>query len=240
LITSGREREELIELGLIARFAKQIFLSMVEPGMTSKKIDDFAKDFFIANNVESAPMKAYDFPGQTCISVNNIVAHGVPNDVPFRHGDVVNIDVSITRNGLWVDTGHSVVCGEPSERQRNLLNATVLARTAAIQAARPGAALVEIAEAIEKVADSYGLKVIENLGGHGVGKYIHEEPYISNCVKNAEEGVLKAGQVIAIEPILSYDSRYVVEFGDWELGTATQSAQFEHTIIVGNPSTIVT
>jgi methionyl aminopeptidase len=240
IIRTERQMKEMQDLGIIARAGLQILLSMVEQGITPKIIDDFAKDFFEANNVKSAPIEAYKFPGQTCISVNNVIAHGIPDNTPFKNGDMVNIDLSITRNNHWIDTGMSVVCGVASEKQKHLLKATRLARRAAIEAAVPGAKLVEIAQAVEKVAQRNGLTVIENIGGHGVGNFIHEEPFISNAVKNAQHGVLVKNQVIAIEPILSYGDSEVVRQGPWHLVSSEQSAQAEHTIIVGTPSKIIT
>lgn len=213
---------------------------MVEPGMTGRKIDDFAYEVFKANKVDSAPLKAYGFPGNVCISVNQTAAHGIPDDYVFQNGDMVNIDVSLHKDNVWVDTGMSIVCGEASDEQSNLLKATREARREAIKAAKPGSPIKDIATAVEAVAAKYGVGVVDNLGGHGVGDFIHETPYISNVVKYAENHILRAGEVIAIEPIMSYQNCSVLKSGRWHLDSPTQSAQAEHTVIVGTTTKIVT
>jgi len=240
IIKTERQEKKLSELGIIASYGLNIFLSMVEPGMTGRKIDNFAYEFFKANNVDSAPLKAYGFPGNICISVNETAAHGIPDDYIFQNGDMVNVDVSIHKDDVWVDTGMSIVCGKGSAEQLNLLKATREARREAIAAAKPDSHVRDIAAAVGAVAAKYGVGVVDNLGGHGVGDFIHEPPYISNVTSYVDNHVLRAGEVIAIEPILSYQNCSVLKSGAWHLNSPTQSAQAEHTIIVGTTTKIIT
>jgi methionyl aminopeptidase len=134
----------------------------------------------------------------------------------------------------------SIVCGTASSKQTNLLKATREARRKAIEAAQPDRPVKDIAEAVEAVAARYGVGIIDNLGGHGVGNFIHEAPYISNVSRYAETHILRAGEVIAIEPILSYQNGSVLKSGRWHLDSPTQSAQAEHTVIIGTPTRIIT
>lgn len=240
IVRTERQRSTLVELGRIAHDTLRHCLEMVQPGVTGLEIDAFAAEFFSNNNVKSAPIEQYQFPASVCVSVGNTVAHGVPNDVPFEQGDMVNIDVSLTRDDVWVDTGRGTTAGEPTESQKYLLEAVYTARSAAVHAAKPGKPYIAVAQAVERTARRYGLTVIENLGGHGTGGSLHEPPYLSNVSKNADTGFFRKGQVVAVEPILSYKSTLVQSDGPWHLTTDTQAAQAEHTIIINTKPEILT
>ncbi|HEX5095529.1 MAG TPA: type I methionyl aminopeptidase, partial [Acidimicrobiia bacterium] len=191
----------------------------------------------------SAPRLAYDFPGNTCISVNDALAHGIPSAaVVLREGDLVNVDVSAELDGFWADTGASAAVGEVSARHRTLLDVTRVARDEAIATVRAGARVGVVGRAVERRAKRHGFRVIRNIGGHGVGRYIHEEPHVANHFDPSARTVLHEGLVLAIEPFLTTGATQVIEDADgWTLRTpdGSRGAQFEHTVVVTRGAPII-
>lgn len=217
----------------------------VEPGMTTREIDQLGAQYLARHGAESAPKKTYDFPGATCISINEEVAHGVPGDRVVRHGDLVNIDVSAHLEGYVGDTGGSFVVGAPPlEVQAQLMTAARRARDEAIQVVRAGRELRWIGRMVERVARESGFGVIRNLGSHGVGRRLHEEPsFIPGFEDPRDSRRFHAGMVITVEPFLTTGKSMVREGRDgWTLlnRPGSWSAQYEHTIIVTNGEPIIT
>ncbi|MGH1359914.1 MAG: type I methionyl aminopeptidase [Burkholderiaceae bacterium] len=192
---------------------------------------------------QSAPRLTYDFPGATCISVNEEAAHGVPGSRVIFAGDVVNVDVSASLNGYFADTGGTTVVPPISPIKARLCHATRVALSHAVSEARAGVKINRIGKVIQSVAKKHRFKIIRNLAGHGIGRSLHEEPEgIVGYYDRGDTRTLSAGQVIAIEPFLSTKSTYVDEGQDgWTLigHRANLSAQYEHTIIVTNGAPIV-
>ena len=245
IVSNVSDVEKLQALGDVARGVLNSCLDLVVPGASGTVLSEAAEEMFVRAGVEAAPPLAAGFPAPICVSVNSCVAHGVPDDTPFEEGDTVNVDVSVTKEGLWVDTGLTTFAGGASDTNYALQQATILARTAMIHAAQDGVSLYDIADTCQRIASRYGYQIIRNYGGHGTGDALHTEPFISNYPPEATEGHLSAGQVIAIEPILSLSSinGYPVEGSECGIHTDTQSAQAEHTIIVpesGNRPIFVT
>jgi methionyl aminopeptidase len=191
----------------------------------------------------SAPQLTYDFPGATCISINEEAAHGVPGDRVIRAGDVVNIDVSAELDGYFADTGGTGVVPPSSTLKNRLCHATRQALAAAMQAARASAPLNGIGAAIERTAKQHRFRIIENLGSHGVGRALHEAPdHIPGYRAPRDRRVLTEGMVITIEPFLSTSSRQVTEGDDgWTLlaDPGNLSAQYEHTMIITRGAPVV-
>jgi methionyl aminopeptidase len=223
--------------------ARDAMLAAIEPGVTTGALDAIAHDVLRAHGARSAPQLAYGFPGTTCISVNHEAAHGIPSARRvLRAGDVVNVDVSAELDGYWADTGASAPVGPASATVRHLLKATRGAQRDAMAVARAGRPLRHIGRAVQRRAHRSGLRVVANLCGHGVGRYIHESPSVPSIEVTRDRTVLWEGLVLAIEPFLSPTATAAVEGGDgWTLCTADRSlvAQFEHTIIVTNGRPIV-
>jgi methionyl aminopeptidase len=233
----------LRRVGKIVAAVLQEMLDSIEPGMTTAELDAIGKKLLDRHGVRSAPQLMYDFPGATCISVNEAAAHGVPGPRVIQAGDVVNVDVSAELDGYFADTGGTRVV-PPSTPQKNLLcHATKLALTDAVDQARAGNRINQIGQAVQRVAKNYRLKTIRNLAGHGVGRSLHEDPEaIVSYFEPKDSRVLHEGMVIAIEPFLSTRSTHVQEAPDgWTLvGEAGNlSAQFEHTLIVTRGAPIV-
>lgn len=213
------------------------------PGISTGELDRMGSEVLRRHGATSAPQKAYAFPGATCISVNDELAHGIPSPRRvLREGDLVNIDVSAELDGYWADTGASFAVGEVSARKRLLLSATERARDEAVSSARAGTALRELARIVERRARKHGFRVVSNLGGHGVGRFIHEPPHVANTMREATREKVWEGLVMTIEPFLTTRATHVEEADDgWTLRTPDGSigAQFEHTMIITRGAPIV-
>src|SRR5690606_37314090 len=185
----------------------------------------------------------YDFPGATCISINEEAAHGIPGNRVIRAGDVLNIDVSAELDGYFADTGGTTVVPPNNPQKTRLCHATRTALALAMKQARAGQPINGIGAAIQRTARAYGFKVIENLGSHGVGRALHEAPeHIPGYFDPHDKRILQEGMVITIEPFLSTKSRLVSEAADgWTLVGArgNLSAQYEHTMIITKGDPIV-
>ncbi|MFO6420374.1 type I methionyl aminopeptidase [Hylemonella sp. W303a] len=235
-IETQEDLEGLRRVGRAVALVRDEMLSRVQPGMTTRELDEIGEQLLARQGVRSAPRLVYDFPGATCISVNEEAAHGVPGDRVLQAGDVLNVDVSAELGGYFADTGGTTVIPTGSAQKARLCHATREALSNALQVVRAGRPIRDVGAAIEQTARRYGFRVIENLCGHGVGRSLHEEPeYIPGYFDRTDTRVLQEGMVIAIEPFLSTKSRTVKEAADgWTLVGApgNLSAQFEHTLVV--------
>lgn len=242
-VESQSDVDGILKAGRIVARVRDAMLDAIEPGMTTAELDALGSDLLDRHGAKSAPKVTYEFPGATCISVNEEAAHGIPGKRVIEAGDIVNVDVSAEFEGYFADTGASIVVPPGSTVKERLCHATRLALKHAIAEARAGAPINRIGQAIERTANAHDFKVIRNLGGHGIGRSLHEEPEgIVGYYDRRETRRLKLGQVIAIEPFLSTISTHVMEAGDgWTLvgHPANLSAQYEHTIIVTNGAPIV-
>lgn len=233
----------LQRIGRIVSLVLKQMLDALEPGITTRELDTLGDTLLSRHGARSAPRLTYDFPGATCISVNEEAAHGVPGERIIRAGDVVNVDVSAELDGYFADTGGTRVVPPSTATKTRLCHATRTALANAMKQARDGRPINGIGGAIERTARAYGFKVIENLGSHGVGRALHEEPeHIAGYFDRADRRTLKDGMVITIEPFLSTRSKVVSEAEDgWTLlGTeGNLSAQYEHTMIITKGQPIV-
>lgn len=214
-----------------------------EPGMTTAELDALGSKWLAEAGAESAPQLTYGFPGATCISVNEEIAHGVPGPRRLTAGDMVNIDVSARVGKYFADTGASFTVPPDNLVKKRVRTATLSALGAALREVRPGARVSRIGHAIEGVARSNGLRVVRNLCSHGVGAALHEEPTdITGYHEPRDRRIMQEGLVFTIEPFLSTKARHAVDAGDgWTLvgpkGSIT--AQYEHTVVVGRHGPIV-
>jgi methionyl aminopeptidase len=226
----------LQRIGKIVANCLQHMAQTMEPGMTTAELDSCATRFLAEHGAESAPRKVYNFPGTTCISVNEAVAHGIPGLQKLAPGDLVNIDVSAVLDGYYADTGASFIVPPAPPLKEAICQATQEALEAAIGAARAGLSLQVIGQSIERVARKHKMTVIENLGSHGVGRGLHEEPrFIPPIFDPKERRRLHENQVITIEPFLSNGARQVDTARDgWTLLTPRPylAAQYEHTMVI--------
>jgi methionyl aminopeptidase len=242
-IESETDVEGLKAVGRVVSSVLREMLDALEPGMTTAELDELGHRSLERRGACSAPRVTYDFPGATCISVNEEAAHGIPGPRIIRPGDVVNVDVSAELGGYFADTGGTRVVPPSTPVKDRLCHAARLALGAAVQAARAGKPVNRIGSAIEQVARRHRFRIIRNLAGHGVGRALHEEPSgIVGYFDARDRRVLREGMVIAIEPFLSTRSTYVAEAPDgWTLlaPPGNLSAQYEHTVIVTRGAPIV-
>lgn len=215
-----------------------------KPGMTAKELDDFGGEMLNSLGAKSAPKLTYGFPGWTCISINNEIAHGVPSaEKVLQEGDLINIDVSAELNGFWSDNGGSFVMGEDIHGHNKLVNASKRILTKALSQIKGGVKISEIGRLIETEAKRSGYKVIKNLTGHGIGRSLHEEPHeIANYYDRYNQTRFRKNSVVAIETFIStISTTAATERDGWTMvgSRGGYVAQHEHTIIVTDGKPVI-
>ena len=233
-VTADAELAALRAAGAVVAETIAAMRRAARTGMTTKELDSVADEVFARHGARSAPQVDYDFPGTTCISVNDEAVHGIPGDRTLADGDLVKLDVTVELNGFYADACRSVVIGTNDQAQR-LIDAADAALDLALAAATTGAPLNAIGAAVETTVTERGFSVCEALSGHGIGRRIHEEPDVPNYFIEELDEPLRDGLVMTIEPIIAAGAGDVVETGDgWTVKTAdgSPSAHAEHTIVV--------
>lgn len=238
-------REDLMgmmTIGRIVRSTIEHMAAQMAPGMSTAELDALGAAYLKQQGARSAPILAYQFPGATCISINDEAAHGIPGPRIIQPGDMVNIDVSAEKDGYWADAGRSYAVDPIGEEKQKLIDATAAALQIALQHARAGEMMNKLGQAVEKHAKQHGYEVIEELGGHGIGRHIHEKPSVPMFYIRRYRERFQAGQVLTLEPFLTHGARHVYTLDDgWTLKTDNGGlvAQFEETIIITQEAPIV-
>lgn len=238
------------ELAGMRRISEIVALTLKEmraqarPGMTTRQLDALGGQILKDHGARSAPAKTYGFPGHTCISVNNEVAHGVPSHKKIlQEGDLVNIDVSAELDGYWSDNGGSFVLGTDIHRHEKLVNTSRQILKKAIMSIRTGVKIADLGHLIESEARKAGYRVIRNLTGHGIGRSLHEEPHdIANFRDRFNFTRFKKNSVVAIETFISTSSTIARTLSDgWTLvgNRGGFVAQHEHTIVVTDTKPLI-
>lgn len=235
-ISNEEELAKLREIGRIVADTMRAMQQAMEPGMTTAELDAIGAKLLEQAGARSAPQVTYDFPGATCISVNEEIAHGIPGGRVLAAGDLINIDVSAEKDGFFGDTGASAVLGGASAAQERLLRDGKRALWTGIGQVKAGAKLNGIGTAIEKFAKGNRYTLVKNLASHGVGRALHEEPeQIPTWHEPGDRRVMHEGLVITIEPFLSMGANWAAETNDgWTLVSSPRAptVQFEHTMVV--------
>ena len=235
-ITSIEELEKLKKIGSIVGRCLDHMSKKLEPGISTHDLDQIGKAFLDLHGAQSAPKLVYDFPGTTCISLNEEAAHGIPSRTKkLNAGDLINIDVSAELNGFFADTGGSFIIPPITPVKKKVCEVAMSTMWKGIAAAVDGQNLNEIGRAMENEARKNNLSVIRNLCSHGVGRWLHEEPdQIAGYYDKKDRRVLKEGMVITVEPFVSTGAREVIDSGDgWTLINPNHlTAQYEHTIVI--------
>lgn len=247
-VESAEELDGLRACGALVRQVFQLMKGAARPGIRTDALDRLAQDVFDRAGARSAPAHFYDFPGATCISVNEAVAHGIPGQRRLVAGDLVNIDVSAELNGFVADMGESFVVpgaeGPAVRAAEHICRSVRQGVWAAIRQVRAGRPLNLIGQTAERVATRRGYRIVENLGSHGVGRLLHEEPSYVPKHDPKERRRLEAGMVLTIEPFFTTGRPWVEEAPDgWTLLTApgALTAQYEQTIVVRDgPAEVLT
>jgi methionyl aminopeptidase len=210
----------------------------LRPGMTTAELDAIGERFARNEGARSAPQLAYDFPGFTCLSVNDEIVHGIPGSRVIREGDVVKLDVTLELDGYMADSAVTVVLAPVSIEARQLQRAARIAFNKGLAVARAGQTLREVGSAARRE----GAMVIRELTGHGIGRRIHEPPSVPNWADPDSRTVLTEGLVIALEPMLTNVPARVVEEADgWTLSThnGALAVHHEHTIVIRRGAPLV-
>ncbi|WP_082050497.1 type I methionyl aminopeptidase [Risungbinella massiliensis] len=243
IIQNQEELAGLRKIGQVVAKAREEMKAQAKPGMSTKQLDLIGKQVLDHYGAESAPYVMYQFPGITCISINQEVAHGIPSDRSMEDGDLVNVDISAVLDGYYADTGVSFVVGKQNELLEQLCQCAEDAFFEAMKKIKAGAKKNQIGKAVEILARKRGFEVIQNLTGHGIGRSLHEPPtHILNYYEPQDKSLLKKGHVLAVEPFISMKADHVIESGDgWTFITPDQSlvAQYEHTIVVTEDKPII-
>jgi len=242
-ITNDTQREDLIEGGKRLAAVLRALRDATAPGITTEELDDLAEKLirdggdepvFLGYTPEGA---GRPYPASLCVSINDEVVHGIPNESvkTLKEGDIVGLDLGLSHNGVIVDAAITVPVGNINEETKKLLRATEAALAAGIAAAVPGNHIGDISNAIQKEIEGAGFAVIKELGGHGVGELVHEEPFIPNYGRPGKGELLEEGMVLALEPISSAGKAAVVLAADgytFRTKDGSRSAHFEHTILL--------
>lgn len=243
-ITNESELTGMQKVSEAVAFTLREMISYAQPGMTTKDLDEYGAKILSDFGAKSAPYLTYGFPGWTCISVDNEFCHGIPSDKrTLKEGDLINIDVSAELNGYWADNGGSFVVGKDIHGHQKLVNASreILQKT--ISNIKGGVKIAEIGALMETEAKKRGFKVIRNLGGHGVGRSLHEQPdELMNYKNRFDTRRFKKNSVVAIETFISTTSNIAVELNDgWTMvgNKGGYMAQHEHTILITDGKPVI-
>lgn len=225
-------------------YALREMINYAQPGMSTKELDEFGAKILSDFGAESAPHLTYGFPGWNCISVDNEFCHGIPSEARIlKEGDLINIDVSAELDGFWSDNGASFVLGKDINQHQELVDASKVILRKAISNIKGGVKIADIGYIMETEAKKRGFKVIKNLGGHGIGRSLHEQPdNIMNYKNRFDLRRFKKNSVVAIETFISTSSTYVTELNDgWTMvgNKGGYMAQHEHTIMVTDGKPII-
>ncbi|HXW54378.1 MAG TPA: type I methionyl aminopeptidase [Candidatus Cybelea sp.] len=234
-IESYADLLRLKEVGHICHLALRAMGRFVRPGVTTRQLADVGARVMRENGARSAPALIYGFPGEICISVNDEAVHGIPSPRQIERGDLVKLDVTFEKNGYVGDAAITVAVEPASEQARRLARCAERAFEQAMRVARAHHRINEIGRAVEQEVHRSGFLVIRALGGHGIGRTIHEPPSVPNYADLAARKRLTPGLVITVEPIIATSTEHSFTAADgWTERTSDGSlaAHFEHTIII--------
>ncbi len=239
---SKEEIKRIRHAGHIVALVHQEMKRIIEPGITTKYLDDVAADIIKKNKAVATFLGYNGFPASICASVNEQVVHGFPlENVILKEGDIISVDVGATYGGLVGDGAWTYAVGEISEENKRLLKTTEESLFAAIAQMLHGNTLDMVGGAIEEVANREKLGIVRQYGGHGVGHAMHEDPFVFNY-KTGNKTILKSGMTIAIEPMLNLGCDEVEVMSDkWTVCTVDKkpSAHFEHSILVTDAEPVI-
>ena len=234
-ITEVHQLDLLRRSGRVVAEALRAMEAAVAPGVSTAELDHIAQRILEHHGAVSAPRKFYDFPGCTCISLNEEAVHGVPGPRKIRSGDMVKLDVTVDLDGWVADAAVTVLVEPVRSVARRLSQCSREALIEALKVARAGAPVHRIGRRVQDCVESCGFRVLRMLCGHGVGRSIHEEPVVPNFYDPGYDTILKDGMVLTIEPIIAVSTEEVLKGSDgWTLSTRDRSlsAHFEHTLCI--------
>ena len=235
-IKTAAEIEKMRVAGRLAAEVLEMIEPHVQPGVTTEELDRICHDYIVnEQGAVPAPLNYRGFPKSICTSVNHQVCHGIPGNKRLKKGDVVNIDITVIKDGFQGDTSKTFYLGEPSILARRLSETSYQAMYKGIEQVRPGARLGDIGHAIQRFVENRNYSVVREYCGHGIGREFHEDPQILHYGTPGTGEELQAGMCFTIEPMINAGKRQVKLLPDgWTVVTKDRSlsAQWEHTILV--------
>lgn len=239
-LKSPREIELMRRAGALTAQARALAGSMVEPGVTTLEIDHAVRDFIRSHGAEPSFLNYGGYPGSACISINDVVIHGIPDHRKLMEGDIVSVDVGAFIGGFHGDCAGTYPCGKVSDEALRLIRATQQSFFEGIRYAREGYRLSDISAAVQAYAESQGYSIVREYVGHGIGRNMHEPPEVPNYGRPGHGPRLLRGMTIAVEPMVNAGSAAIVQMPDgWTVRTADgkYAAHYENTVLItaGDP-----
>ncbi len=236
-IKTPEEIEKMRVAGRLAAEVLEMIEPYVKPGVTTNELNQICHDYIVnEQGCIPAPLNYHGFPKSICTSVNHTVCHGIPNDKKLKNGDIINIDITVIKDGYHGDTSKMFFVGDVAPHAQRLCEVTRECMFKGIEQVRPGATLGDIGEAIQKHAESNHYSVVREYCGHGIGAEFHEDPQVLHYGKAGTGDVLKEGMIFTIEPMINAGKRHVKlnKRDGWTVDTADRrlSAQWEHEVLV--------
>ncbi len=235
ILKTANEIEIIREGGRLLRQCLNLVREAAVERMRTKDLDQLAFDFIVSNGGRPAFKGYKGFPATLCISLNEEVVHGIPNNRRLKAGDVVSVDCGLAWQGFIADSAITIAVGEITDNHKKLMKVTEEALYLGIAQAQAGNYVQDISRAVQEHCETNGFSVVRDLVGHGVGKDLHEEPQVPNFVSKDKGAKLEAGMVIAIEPMVNTGTYEVVSKRDgWTIVTVDKgySAHYEHTVAI--------
>lgn len=237
ILKTAREIETIREAGKLLRQCLMLVREAAQERVRTKELDALAYDFIVKHGGKPAFKGYRGFPATLCISVNEEVVHGIPNNRRLKAGDIASVDCGFILDGFIADSAITIPVGQQTPLVEKLLKVTEESLYLGIDQARPGNYVHDISKAIQEHVESHGFSIVRDLVGHGVGRELHEEPQVPNFVSKERGARLEPGMVIAIEPMVNAGTYKVkVKSDGWTMITADKaySAHFEHTVAITN------
>ncbi|MPZ16059.1 MAG: type I methionyl aminopeptidase [Chloroflexi bacterium] len=238
-LKSPREMEAMRESARRLKLLMRDLVAFTKPGVTGKEIDQYAaqrmRDYDLKSGAYGYGHSANRFPGYICVSINEVVVHGIPGPHRVQEGDIVSLDVAVSHKGYFADTCLTIPVGDISEEKQRLLQVCETALYAGIAQARAGSRLTDISHAIQEHVEAHGMNVVRDFVGHGIGRAMHEPPQVPHFGPPARGPLLRPGMVICIEPQITLGSPEIEFLPDgWTAVTVdgSLSAHFEHTVAI--------
>ncbi|WP_349401758.1 methionine aminopeptidase [Candidatus Phytoplasma solani] len=228
------------QAGIILQQTHKMLAPFIVPGTSTEQLDILAQEFYQKQNVFSAFKGYHGFPKHICTSINEVVVHGIPlKTAILKLGDIVTLDISVSYQGYYADCAYTYFVSNACMIPPKLIDLTKEALMKGLAQIKPGNHFSDISYAIQTFAEHHNLGIVKDFTGHGIGKYLHEEPYIPNFGKPHQGDILKKGMTFCVEPMLTLGSPEVEILTDnWTVVTIDKSlsAHFEHTVVVTNTS----
>jgi methionyl aminopeptidase len=235
-VKTPEEQEAMRRAGRLTADVLDMIGPHIQPGITTDELDRICHDYIVqVQDAIPAPLNYRGFPKSICTSVNHVVCHGIPGDKKLKTGDIVNVDITVIKDGFHGDSSRMFFVGKPSVQGERLSRISFEAMWLGIRQVRPGATLGDIGHAIQTFVEAEGLSVVREYCGHGIGRVFHEDPQVLHYGRPGTGMVLQAGMTFTIEPMVNAGRRQVRLLPDgWTVVTRDHSlsAQWEHTVLV--------